>query len=98
MGKRRVVSVTWLDAASHDPWDSVSTDVGISTCTTLGYLLHSTPTHVTVSHTIGRQGTGPDAQEDACCAISIPRGCIVELYDCTLRKVPKKRSKRGGAK
>ncbi len=86
----KVVTVVWRDAASKDDWHSTSDPEGASgsvVCTT-GYLISESPADIVISHTLAPSGKN---EWDTCCAIAIPKSCILEAYESaeyasTLRK------------
>lgn len=76
-GKKLIV-IHWLDAASRDEWHSPKDTGTAQECISCGILLDEDDSSISITHTFGVLD-GKD--NDTCCAISIPKGCIIAAYE-----------------
>lgn len=71
----RIVEVTWIDGAFHRGWgsrDEKRRSMRVSHCRTVGYLLVSTPEHVTIVQSLGDDDSMADG-------IAIPRVAVKRM-------------------
>lgn len=89
----KLVTVVWRDAASKDDWHSTTDNDGASGCVvcTTGYLISETKADLVVSHTLTPSGKG---EWETCCAIAIPKGCIIDAFESVGFANTLKRKKR----
>lgn len=66
------VRVYWLDSAVNEGWHRATPTKTVGKIVSLGYVVESTPTVLTMSHSI--EQTGPFLS-----TLSIPRAAIVEI-------------------
>jgi len=78
LSSKRLIVVHWLDAASKDEWGSPRESGTAQECISCGLLVSEDERSITLTHTFGVLD-GKD--NDICCSLSIPKGCILSIYE-----------------
>lgn len=78
LSEKKLIVVHWLDAASKDEWHPQKDTGDAQECISCGILLNETEASLNITHTISVLD-GKDVE--TCCAMSIPKGCIIAAYE-----------------
>ncbi len=88
------VEVQWHDATSESQWKSSDNLPNVSAIITRGWLVRQTKRCITVAGSVGAIDEKPDgeiASLDVGEIITIPRGCVIDIFELKVVRTPKRR-------